>query len=528
MAVVKKDQYQLLNENVDIVSEEVVKFLESSGVDRREALRTKLTIEEILLEYQDQFGDNINFTIRYRKGLQNIKIELVFGGEAFDPLHKEREEDNIIHGLLVGMGLAPTWNYKNGKNYIVFILKKKPLSDTVKLMYAIFFSIIAGILLSELPSTITNTINDYLLTPVTDKFMDLISAVSVPLIFFSILCSICSMGNLETLGKIGSKTLITIMLYTLLASGFITVWGCMFYYVEWGSGSASGYSQILELIYDIIPSNLFEPFVTGNSLQLIFVSIMLGLAMLVLASRVSYVFRIVEQLNAIAQTMISGLASALPILIFALFTSMILSGQLLVIMESWKIVIVSILLMAMYYIANVLRIAIVQNISPILLLKKTWPTFFVSFITASSAAAFSTNVHDANKKLGIDKKFLEFGTPLGQVLFKPSFVALLFGLEAGLAEQCGIEITLPWIIIGMITNVLMSFAVPSVSGSGMMAFTIVFNQLGIPMEMMGLALAIDTITDFAQTAVNVSSWQLCQIDVADSLKMIDKKLLHRP
>ena len=151
----------------------------------------------------------------------------------------------------------------------------------------------------------------------------------------------------------------------------------------------------------------------------------------------------------------------------------------------------------------------------------------ICLTTASSAASFSTNIRDSNKKLGIDKKLVDFGIPLGQVLFMPGFVALLFGMALGFAEPYEVEITLPWVIIGGITALLVSFAVPPVPGGAMMGFTVVFAQLGIPMEAMGVALAVNAITDFPATACNVSSWQLTMIDVADSLNMLDKETLRK-
>ena len=151
----------------------------------------------------------------------------------------------------------------------------------------------------------------------------------------------------------------------------------------------------------------------------------------------------------------------------------------------------------------------------------------ICLTTASSAAAFSANVRDANQKLGIDKKLVDFGIPLGQVLFMPGFIPILFGMAAGFAESCSIEITLPWVIIGCITSLLVSFAIPPVPGGAMMGFSVVFAQLGIPMEMMGIALAVNAIADFPGTACNVSGWQLTMIDVADSLNMLDKETLHK-
>ena len=515
------------NSNIDLACEEVGNFLAKIGVERREALRTKLTFEEALLEYQAKFGEEAIFKVRLVKRFSSVRVEVVVEGESYDPFDKPGEEDDVIRSLLAGIGLAPTWSYKNGKNYIVIIPKKKPLSGTVKMVAAIGLAVIAGIILNILPDGIRAGANDYVLTPVTNAFMGLISAVSGPLIFLSVLGSICSMGNMETLGKIGSKTIKIILLYMTVIAIFMTAFVCLFYPVKWGGGGASDFSQILDLIYDIIPSNLFEPFVTGNTLQLIFISVIVGLAMLVLSSRVNGVFKLVEQLSSIVQTIMSGLSSMLPILIFVLFTGMISNGNFGAILSSWKTVLVVVLTVVVCYMLNIFRIAIMKKISPALLFKKAWPTLMICLTTASSAAAFSTNVRDANKKLGIDKKLVDFGIPLGQVLFMPGFIAMLFGMSAGFTETYGIEITVPWVIIGGFTSLLVSFAIPPVPGGAMMGFTVVFAQLGIPMEVMGIALAINAITDFPCTSCNVSTWQLTMIDVADSLNMLDKETLHK-
>ena len=521
------EQLNFSNVNIDLACEEVGKFLDKVGVDRREALRTKLTFEEVLLEYQSKLGEEAIFKIRLVKRLSSIKVEIIAEGESYNALAKNSDEGDVIQGLLAGIDLAPIWNYKNGKNHVVFIPKKKPLSGTVKMVSAIGLAVICGVILNFFPEEIRVGANDYVLTPITNAFMGLISAVSGPLIFLSVLGSICSMGNMETLGKIGSKTIKVIILYMTVIATLMTAFGSLFFHVEKGDGGASDFSQILDLFYDIIPSNLFEPFVTGNALQLIFISIIVGLAMLILSSRVSGVFKLVEQLSSIVKTIMSGLSAMLPVLIFVLFTGMISSGNLGAILDSWKTVLVIVLMVVVYYVVNLLRISIMKKIPPTRLWKKAWQTLLIALTTASSAAAFATNTNDANKKLGIDKKLVEFGTPIGQVLFMPGFIALLFGMEASFAESCGIQITIPWIIISLVTNLLISFAVPPVPGGAMMGFTITFAQLGIPMEIMGIALAINAITDFPCTACNVSSWQLTMIDVADSLNMLDKETLRK-
>ena len=520
------ETFNFSNSNIDLACEDVGIFLSSVGVEKREALRIKLTLEELLLEYQEKFGEEASFKVRCVKRFLTLKVELIVEGSVYNPLEKD-EGENAIYGILARIGLAPSYGYRNGKNYLVFTPKKKPLSSTVKMGVAIALAVVCGLLLNLLPDGIKTGITDYLLTPVTDAFMGLISAVAVPLIFLSVLGSICSMGNMETLGKIGSKTIKVILLYMTGISIFMTVLGSLFYRVEWGDSGASGFSKVLDLIYDIIPSNLFEPFVTGNTLQLIFISIIVGLSMLVLSSRVNGVFNLVEQFSSIMQTIMSGLSSMLPFLIFVLFTGMISGGEFNVLLDSWKIVAIILLLIVVYYVMTVLYIALRKKVSLRLLLRKAWETLAICLTTASSAAAFQKNIRDSNKKLGIHKRLAEFGASLGQVLFSPADIAILLAMEVGFADIYDIAITPQFLIIALITNLLLSFSIPPVPGGAVMGYTIAFTQLGIPMEVMGVVLALDAILDFPATACNISGWQLTMIEVADSLDMLDKETLRK-
>ena len=520
------DELVFSNSNIDLACEDVGVFLSSVGVEKREALRIKLTLEELLLDYQEKFGEDAKFQVRCVKRLMAIKVELTVKGRVFNPLEKN-EEENVIHSILAGIGLSPSYGYKNGKNCVVFTPKKKPISGTVKMGVAIALAVLFGILLSLMPEWIRDSANDYLLTPVTDAFMGLIAAVSIPLIFLSILSSICSMGNMETLGRIGSRTLRALLLTMTVVSILMMLFGSLFYRVEAGDSGDAGFSQIISLIYDIIPSNLFEPFITGNTLQLIFVAVTVGLAMLVLSSKVHGVFGLIDELNAIIQLIMSGLSSLLPVLIFVLFSGMISGGELGTLINSWKMIAVIALMVAVFFTLNVLRVAAAKKVSPLTLLKKIRPTFMIALTTASSVATFSTNLRDTNKKLGVSKTLTEFGVPLGQVLFDPAGLAVLTGIELTMAELYGVPITPSFLVIAMITNLLISIASPPVPGGCMMCYAVAFAQLGIPIEAIGVVLLADMILDFPVTACNVSSWQLTLVNVADSLDMLDVETLRK-
>ena len=62
-------QYLFSNSSIDLACEEVGKFLASADVELREALRIKLTLEEVLLKYQSKFGEEAAFRVRCVKRL---------------------------------------------------------------------------------------------------------------------------------------------------------------------------------------------------------------------------------------------------------------------------------------------------------------------------------------------------------------------------------------------------------------------------------------------------------------------------
>ena len=92
------EQINFSNSNIDLACEDVGVFLTSVGVEKREVLRIKLTLEEILLEYQAKFGEEANFKVRCVNRFMTIKVELIVSGRVYNPLEKN-EEENIIHGI---------------------------------------------------------------------------------------------------------------------------------------------------------------------------------------------------------------------------------------------------------------------------------------------------------------------------------------------------------------------------------------------------------------------------------------------
>ena len=71
------------------------------------------------------------------------------------------------------------------------------------------------------------------------------------------------------------------------------------------SGASAGvnevniWAQIAKMLFDIIPSNIFQSFLDGNTLQTIFLAVITGITMLVYKGRFPVISKVVSESNLI-------------------------------------------------------------------------------------------------------------------------------------------------------------------------------------------------------------------------------------
>jgi aerobic C4-dicarboxylate transport protein len=130
------------------------------------------------------------------------------------------------------------------------------------------------------------------LQPFGTAFIRLIRILLPPIIFGTVTVGIARMGNLKSVGRIGIKALV----YFEIVSGLALVIGLVVVnIVKPGAGMnitptgpavASGPRQsVVDFLLSLIPTSVFGPFIDGNILQVILISILLGVALSQLGSR---------------------------------------------------------------------------------------------------------------------------------------------------------------------------------------------------------------------------------------------------
>lgn len=280
------------------------------------------------------------------------------------------------------------------------------------------------------------------------------------------------------------------------------------------------------MLLDIVPTNLITPFTEGNPLQLIFVAAVFGIALLVLGDRTAAVVKFTEQANYVVQFIMKCMGSLIPIFVFVIIFNMIIGGKLSAVTGSLKLVLLTIMGCLIVMAAYTALVCLRRRVSPVLLLKKLLPTFLIALTTASSVAAYAVNTETCEKKLGIDKKIISFGVPLGQVIFMPGCAVSYFCLGICMAESYGIAVTPTWLITLFITAWVIAAAAPPVPGGALTCYTILIIRLGIPTEAISIAIALNVIIEFVVTAVNLFCLQLELTELSGELEMLDTKTLR--
>ena len=208
---------------VDDVAQQVEGFGSDLKMERSNLLRTRLSVEEILLRWMEHFGEGtpLYFSMGYRWRQPYISLEL--SGEVCNPLQEE-DKEAWGEGILERLGIVPRFTYERGKNCIYFRLERPRINPALKLMLAIVAAVLLGaagraFLSQENLTMLVETI----LTPVYNAFFRMLNLASGPVVFLSVLSAVYEVGSLTELGNLWTKMSGRVIGLCLLLTGLSAV-----------------------------------------------------------------------------------------------------------------------------------------------------------------------------------------------------------------------------------------------------------------------------------------------------------------
>lgn len=488
---------------VDHVSAVLQEWMTQAKVQPKNVLRGRLVAENLLEDLCVRFGRKLHVSVEAFRRFGTPSLTVRYEGDAYNPIDS-RETDEWTNQLLSNVGLLPVWSYRNGANELTLKLPKNKRRGELLLLIAFVAAAALGLLKPVLPTLLCTALGTYVLSPLSTVFTSLLGTFAGIMVFLTVISGICGVGNVADFSRMGKYLIGRNILMSFLGGGICAAALLPFYSFRFGSvGGESQLSAVTDIILQVVPKDPVTPFLTGNMLQIVFMSVFIGVTVMLLGSKTKGLRHSVMQLNAVATRLIEAVCRLLPLYIFSSLTLLFWENGMEIFQTIWKPLALCAAACACLTAAKILIVSLRCRVRPGKLFKKVLPGFLIALTTASSTAAFGTVMEENEKQLGISPQLSNFGFPVQMILCVSSvgggFLAILYYL----AEYNRIEVNALWFIAAWLMITILSFSMPPVSGGTLVCLSVLLAQFNIPAACLGMAGTLALLGDFFMTASRV-------------------------
>ncbi|EIF51128.1 dicarboxylate/amino acid:cation symporter [Sulfurovum sp. AR] len=404
---------------------------------------------------------------------------------------------------------------------------------TQKVLWAMLLGIIVGLVINVGGwNTEGSFVQEYVVGGVFyiigKMFITALKMLVVPLVFFSLISGVLGIGDVRKLGSVGVKSFGLYMFTTAIA--IATAIGLAMI-VAPGSGAngttattftAKDAPPLSEVLINIIPDNIIHAFSSGNMLQIIFFSILFAISLLMVGKKAQNIAEGVEVLNEAMMHMVNIIMSVAPVAVFALLAKAIseLGLDLLISLAGYVLVLVAALLLHLFGTLMIL-LKLFSGLSPKMFLQKIRDAQVFAFSTASSNATIPVTLRSVTKRMGVDNSVASFTVPFGATINMDGTAIMQGVATVFIANMYGVELGLSGYLTVILMSVLASIGTAGVPGVGLIMLSMVFVQVGLPVEGIGLILGVDRLLDMIRTSVNVTGDAVVTCVVAKSEKELE-------
>ena len=262
-------------------------------------------------------------------------------------------------------------------------------------------------------------------------------------------------------------------------------------------------------------------------LQVIVFAILVGVAILQAGDSGKTVLRGCQMISDVIMRMVSILMNLAPYGVFCLlaklFTSQGFSAIINLALYFGTIVFVLFLHASVVYTSI---FALLTRLNPLTLFKNMRPALLFAFSTSSSNATMPITLNVARTRVGAHNSIASFTVPLGATVNMDG-TAIMQGIATVfIAQAYGLDLTMGEYLAVVATATLASIGTAGVPGVGLITLAMVLQQVGLPVEGIGLIIGVDRLLDMMRTVVNVSGDGMVTAVVANSEGLLDKDVFN--
>lgn len=360
----------------------------------------------------------------------------------------------------------------------------------------------------------------------------------MPLVAVLVVSSITSISSLGYLRRIGIKTIAIFLVTTGIAALFGLLVALA---IDPGAGiqqTAQDYQPreiptFSQVILDLVPSNPVNEMANGKVVPVLIFAIFIGIAIVHVGSKkpeaVQPFKNFIDSFAQIMHQVTKYIIRMTPYGVFALIATMASRYGLDTLMPLIKVVLATYLALLLHFVITFGGlVSFVAKVNPFRFFRKAYPTIAVAFTTRSSYATLPVNLDVITKRIHVSDKIASFVAPLGATMnmngcggvwpaIVAIFVASVYNVPMGISEY----------ILIVLVSMISSIGVAGVPGPASISTTVVLTALGLPLEGLGLVLAIDAVVDMGRTAVNATGTTVSALLVAHSEGEFDREAFNR-
>lgn len=498
-------QGHLTNELIDQWAMESDKaFKEAAGKRGESTPKARLAVEETLLRFREQFGSEEICHLRGFKRGDLIRFEITQKGIHKNPLNID-PSDHFAYDLLARMNLNPSYSWKNssGSNCVTipFQLPKRK--------NAMLRGILIGLLLAVLTGMIANaTGTSELLEPtyksLFSKISLVFSAIATPLVFCAVISGISGLGDAAHVGEMGSKFLVRMLKTYMFAMAAMIFIGSMLGLVNLKGSSQGGnfFQDLLNLVLDVIPSNIIEPFRIDNDLQVIVLAIFVGVTMLLMGENSNRLKQLIADIGDLVNKMMLTICQLIPIFIYIGVSDLILSDQVSKIPKVGNIIIICVLGSIMTVGFVVIRTLMITKLPFKEIFSAQLPSLLINLTTSSQITAMPESMRCCKEKFKINEKLVDFALPVGIVVYMPNGAIMLGAIPWVLSVMTNGPTDPASLIKLAFVATIVAIAAPPIPGSAFAVMPILFSSCGTDMKLMPLAVIVASTFGYLLPALN--------------------------
>ena len=345
--------------------------------------------------------------------------------------------------------------------------------------------------------------------PLGDLFIRLLVLAAVPLIFFNLLAGLTTLSDVRTFGRLATKTMsyfvVTDLIALSLGMGAMLLLkpGVGMQLTEEVGETVGEVPAIADVLLGMVPTNIFEAFAAGNVVQLVVVSVFLGVATLMLRGPVkNRLSQGYQDLAALFRRLVDLILLIAPVGIAALMAVTVgrYGTQLIGPMTKFLVGVWACQFIVVCGYMILLRVFTDRR--PLAFLRDTGLLWATTAATTSSLASLSVGLEMA-EKINLPRQIYSFTLPLGAQLNKDGTAVMLGAVLIFTAQAAGVSFSPAAFVTILLVGLLLSEGSGGIPGGGFVIALIFVQAFNLPIEIAAIVGGIYRLVDMGNTTVNI-------------------------